>query len=149
MLQRAGVLLMQFSVPSLWFCSSLVFSIAVNRLGALSALGVWSHVFRLQILHQNAKSCRDGKRNPRSSPCGRGKVIQFGALRMRQGEQRQQGQLKDKIHTAGAEQTRTQTKSLQSLTTGWKTPELNESGEKKMQELKGEGRRMANKKQCP
>lgn len=80
MLQRAGVLLMQFSIPSLWFCSSLVFSIGVNCLGALSALGVWSHVFRLQILHRKGKSCTDRKRNSHSSPCGRGKVIQFGAL---------------------------------------------------------------------
>lgn len=99
--------------------------------------------------YKYGKSCRDRKRNSQSSPRGRGKVIQFGALTMRQGEQRHQGQLKDKIHMAGAEQSRTQTRSLQSLTTGWKTPELNELGEKKMQELKGKGRRMANKKQCP
>lgn len=30
MLQCPGVLLMQFSIPSLWFCSSLVFSVRVN-----------------------------------------------------------------------------------------------------------------------
>lgn len=46
----------------------------------------------------------------------------------------------------GSEQT--QTKALQSLAKGWKTSELKKFWEKKLQEIKGKGRRMANKEQC-